>query len=546
MGLLPGPAGGAATAAIAEAMLRRTSVWKFAVLVRDPVLAILEEFYYGFIRSRLLQWNTNMTQVEKKSTFPSDPGLRPLCVDLDGTLVRTDLLLESTFALLRKNILYLFMLPLWLLRGKATLKQEIANRVSLDASLLPYNEQLLKYLHEQRASGRSLTLATASNEKFANNIASHLNIFDNVFASNATTNLACESKRVRLVEQFTEGGFDYAANAMADISIWKSAHEAIIVNPEPGVVAAAERQTNICKIIDDRQDDNKARYYLHALRAHQWLKNILIFVPLVMSHRLDEPALIVQGVLGFISFGLCASSVYLLNDLLDLPSDRAHPSKRNRPFASGSISILHGTALIPLLLIAAFSIALLLPGKYIFVLCVYYTLTLAYSLVLKRAAIIDVLLLASLYTIRILAGGAAVTVPLSFWLLAFSMFLFLSLGLIKRYTELLTMSKIDRTDIAGRGYRIGDLSMLREFGTASAYISVLVLALYINSNTVRDMYSHPDAIWLLCPLLLYTVSRLWLMASRDELHEDPVVFVIRDRRSQILALIAMAFLWIAS
>jgi len=483
-----------------------------------------------------------VTAVQKDSA--TDNTSSPLCVDLDGTLLRTDLLVESVFALLKQNILYAFLLPIWLFKGKAHLKQQIADRVDIDASLLPYHDTFLTYLQQEQQQGRRLILATASNEKFAEAVALYLDIFHDVLASSATTNLSGRRKLKRLQELFGDGGFDYAGNAMVDLPLWQHAQQAVLVNPERGVKAAAEQQGPIAQVFDDREGHPLKRY-LKALRLHQWLKNLLVFVPLLMAHRFGDPALVGQAVLAFLAFGLCASSVYLLNDLLDLPDDRQHPSKRKRPFAAGSISIVHGAMLIPVLLVVAFGIALLLPIEFIGVLALYYTITLAYSLRLKQAALVDVLTLAGLYTIRIIAGAAAVSVVPSFWLLAFSMFLFLSLALVKRFTELLTLQQQERKNASGRGYTSVDLETLSQFGSASAYMAVLVLALYINSETVLDLYTHPEVIWLLCPLLLYMVMRIWMMARRDELHEDPVVFVIRDRRSQWLAIIGAILMWLA-
>ncbi|MCG8099546.1 MAG: UbiA family prenyltransferase, partial [Candidatus Thiodiazotropha taylori] len=297
--------------------------------------------------------------------------------------------------------------------------------------------------------------------------------------------------------------------------------------------------------IFESNSDNRLKNYIKALRLHQWLKNFLIFVPLLMAHKFGDIGLLKQAVLGFFAFGFCASSVYLLNDLLDLADDRKHPTKRNRPFAAGTVSLIHGILLIPVLLVTAFLIALFLPLEFLIVLGLYYLITVAYSFYLKRFAPIDVLTLASLYTTRIIAGAAAVSVMPSFWLLAFSMFLFLSLALVKRFTELLTMQHQAKTKTLGRGYMTTDLETLSHFGSASAYLAVLVLALYINSEHVTGLYTHPEVIWLLCPLLLYLVTRIWLLARRGKVDEDPVVFVIRDRHSQWVVGIGAILLWLA-
>jgi len=485
-----------------------------------------------------------MVSTKDNPTRPAAAEMRPLVVDLDGTLVRTDLLVESVFALLRRNLLFVFLLPLWLIRGKAHFKHEIARRVDFDARLLPYQEQFLGFLRSERAAGRRLALATASNEKFAEAVALHLGLFQDVVASTAVINLSGHRKLERLQGLFGAGGFDYAANAMVDLPLWKAAHSALLVNPERGVLAAAKRQGEVARVFDDRTG-RPLRHYMAAARLHQWLKNLLIFVPLVMAHQVNDPQLVVQAIIAFLAFGLCASSVYLLNDLLDLPDDRRHPTKRRRPFAAGSISIAGGALLMPILLVSAFVLALVLPIEFLGALALYYAVTLAYSLRLKRAALVDVLTLAGLYTVRIIAGAAAVSVVPSFWLLAFSMFFFLSLALVKRFTELRLMEQDDRTTSSGRGYRTSDLEALSQFGSASAYGAILVLALYINSEAVQGLYTHPEVIWLLCPLLLYLVTRIWLLARRDQLDEDPVVFLIRDRRSQWLAAVGAILLWLA-
>ncbi|WP_089725674.1 UbiA family prenyltransferase [Candidatus Thiosymbion oneisti] len=469
---------------------------------------------------------------------------RPLGVDLDGTLIRTDLLVESIFALLKRNVLFVFLLPLWLLKGRAHLKHEIAARVDIDVGLLPYQDDFLAYLKQAYADGRRLILVTAANERFAEAIALNLGIFHRIVASNATVNLSGRRKLERLQDLSGDGGFDYAANAMVDLPVWEQAGEALLVNPEPGVKAAVERRGKVTRVFEDRTG-NPLKHYLKALRIHQWLKNLLVFVPLLLAHRFGDLVLVGQALLAFLAFGLCASSVYLLNDLLDLPDDRRHPTKRHRPFAAGTVSIVYGVMLIPGLLISAFGLALFLPLEFMGMLAFYYLITLAYSLRLKGVALVDVMVLAGLYVIRIIAGAAAVSVMLSFWLLAFSMFLFLSLALVKRFTELLTMQQQEGIAAFGRGYRTTDRETLSQFGSTSAYSAVLVLAFYINSEAMRDLYTHPEVIWLLCPLLLYLMTRIWLLARRGQLDEDPVVFVIRDRYSQWLVGIGALLLWLA-
>jgi 4-hydroxybenzoate polyprenyltransferase len=468
----------------------------------------------------------------------------PLCVDVDGTLIRSDLLLESILALLKQNLLNCFRLPFWLFKGKAHFKQQIANRVDLEVELLPYNESFLNYLKEQKTLGRELILATASNSKYAEQIALHLDIFDQVMASDANTNLDGYRKQQRLLDAFGEKGFDYAANAMIDLKVWKHARKALLVEPDSGVKEKAEKLVLIDQVFDRQQF--LFRTYLKSLRMHQWTKNFLIFIPLIMAHRVGDPNLFLQATLAFLAFGLCSSSAYLLNDLLDLSADRHHPSKRNRPLAAGKLPIEYGILSVPLLLLAALFLASFLPTPFSSLLAAYYLITLTYSLKLKQLLIVDVLTLAGLYTMRLVTGGAAVGITLSFWLLAFSTFLFLSLALVKRYSELLVVRPKENEKIRGRSYQQNDMEGLAQFGSASGFISVLVLAFYINSEEVSKLYSQPKLIWILCPLLLYWISRVWLLTRRDQMHEDPIVFAMKDRTSYVVGIIGLLTLWIAA
>ncbi|MEM0955623.1 MAG: UbiA family prenyltransferase [Pseudomonadota bacterium] len=487
-----------------------------------------------------------MESIQPQPAIPqAPPEQRPLVVDLDGTLVRSDLLVESAFSLLKRKPLALFAMLLWTLKGRAFLKQEIARRVELDCALLPFHEEFLQFLRAESQAGRTLVLATASDAKIATAVAEFLGLFKQVLASDGSLNLSGQHKRLALEQAFGAEGFDYAANAQVDLSIWAAAESALLVNPEPGVQQAAEAQGRVTRIFDDRSA-SKWKLYLRALRAHQWLKNLLLFVPMVLAHKVSDLQLVGQAMVAFLAFSLTASSVYLLNDLLDLEDDRRHPSKRLRPFAAGTLSTLSGTLLIPLLLAAAFALTLTLPGNFLAVLALYYVVTLTYSLRLKQFALVDVLTLCALYTLRIIAGAMAIAILPSFWLLVFSMFLFLSMALAKRVTELQIMQQQGLSTSPGRGYQTRDMETLSQFGSASALMAVLVLALYINSDAVTQLYQYPELIWLLCPLLLYMLTRIWLLTRRGELHEDPVVFLIRDRISQGIALASGLLLWLAA
>lgn len=466
-----------------------------------------------------------------------------LCVDLDGSLIRSDVLVESALALMRTDPLRGLMMPMWLLRGKAHLKERIASHTELDVSLLPYDERVLRLITERREAGQRIVLSTASHQKFAQQIADHLGLFDEVLSTEGDTNLAGVNKRKRLVERFGERGFDYIGNSRDDLEVWKFASGGILASPGIGVEKGARDVVRVDKVFKTRTTWTA---YLRQMRLHQWAKNLLVFVPLILAHQTSNLALLSQAVFAFIAFGLAASSVYVLNDLLDLEADRHHLRKRHRPLASGVVPIIHGVLLAPILLATAFLVAIKISWGFFLVLAVYYALTVAYSTFLKRRVMLDVVTLAALYTTRILAGAAVTGVPLSFWLLAFSLFLFLSLALVKRYSELVVMRGQGLLEARGRGYQVADLTILSSLGAASGYIAVLVMALYINSPEVRDLYQRPEILWLSCPALLFWVGRIWILAHRGNVHDDPVVFALGDRWSQVLGAFLLAVVLLAT
>lgn len=461
----------------------------------------------------------------------------PLCVDLDGTLIRSDMLFESALSLLRRNPLYLFSFVLWLARGRAHLKREIARRAEVDPATLPYDQRVVDWLREE-AGTRPRVLCTASDASLAKSIAEHLGLFDEVMASDGETNLAGRHKGESLRQRYGDKGFDYAGNEHRDLHIWKHARKAIVVNAKNGLARAAGEHCEVERVFEP--DGGGLKVWLKALRLHQWLKNLLVFLPLFAAHRVLEPAALIHGIVAFFAFSLCASGVYVLNDLFDLDADRRHPRKRLRPFAAGTLPLASGLAAAPLLTLAGLALALAVSLPFAGVLLSYYVLTLAYSLRLKRIVMLDVVVLAALYTVRIIGGAVAIGGGLSFWLLAFSMFLFLSLAMLKRYTELQSMLAAGKAQASGRGYAVEDVALIQSLGGASGYMSVLVLALYINSTASEALYRHQEVLWLLCPLLLYWISRVWLIAHRGGMHDDPVVFALVDRVSRVvLALCAI-------
>lgn len=467
----------------------------------------------------------------------------PLFVDLDGTLIKSDVLLESILLLLQQNPLYLFLLPVWLLRGRANLKYQVARRVRIPCELLPLNPELLAYLHEQRALGRRLILISASNEKPVGEIARHIALFDDAIGSDQNINLRAQAKMERIRQLHPSGGFAYAGNSHADLTIWAQAAEIILVNCPTGIgETLLDRAQNILQL-DAVTNSNET--FLNAMRPHQWLKNGLIFLPLLLSHQLNNIDLLMQAAIGFTSFSLCASSVYLMNDMLDLNSDRLHTTKRLRPFASGDLALEWGFIGSPALLLAAVLVALFLDAAFLYVLATYWTLTCLYSFWLKRLFLVDAITLAALYTLRIIAGSAAIGVVTTNWLLAFSLCVFFGLALVKRFTELNNLQSTGGSEIKGRAYTTASLKAISSAGAVSSLLAVGVFAMYINAPDITRLYSMPVLLWLICPLLLYLLARIWSQAHKGLLHEDPILFAITDHRSQFITLLCAVIVWMA-
>jgi 4-hydroxybenzoate polyprenyltransferase len=458
-----------------------------------------------------------------------------LCVDLDGTLVRTDLLLESCLALIKNKPLLIFAIPKWLLKGKAYLKEQIAKRVKLDVSLLPYNSEFLDYLKHEHASGRELILATATHKLLADKIAAHLGIFSRCFATENGKNLSGARKRKKIISELGEGNFDYAANDHVDLAVWSHSRKIILVNPDRSLESKARDVAEVAKTF--KGNELSPMQYINALRPHQWAKNLLVLIPYLAAHSVINTEVLTSIFLALVSFSLCASGAYVVNDMLDVEADRSHPKKRNRPFASGALPLSHGMLMVPVLFFASFALAALLPIWFSIILAGYLLTTFAYTMDLKERIIVDVLVLAILYTYRLLAGSAATGIWPSTWLLGFSMFLFLSLALVKRYSELHSIAGPEDQKTKGRGYKRSDLPLVLSLGTSSGYLAVLVLALYISSADILLRYASPELLWGLCILLLYWISRTWMLTSRGKMNHDPVVFALTDRISQAVGMI---------
>lgn len=452
-----------------------------------------------------------------------------LVVDLDGTLLRSDMLLESFWSALGRDWRSPILSARALLRGRAALKRHLAGAATIAVETLPYDSGVIERVRQWRAAGGRTALVTATDEDLAGRIASHVGLFDEVHGSDGRRNLKGPAKAEFLAERFAQGGYAYVGDAAADLPVWERSQMAYTVNVPRRLRARADRLG--VEVEHMVTGTRSLRPYLRAMRPHQWVKNALVFLPALAAHQLGAATLL-PAVLAFVAFSLVASSVYVLNDLLDLAADREHPRKRNRPFASGAIPIAHGSWMAVGLLLAGGLASVALGAGFVLVMLTYYAATLAYSLHLKRQALIDIALLAGLYTTRIVAGGVATGIALSMWLLAFSIFLFFCLAAVKRQAELVDGAKSGKADASGRGYLVSDLPIVAAMAIGSGYVAVLVMALYVSSPAVAQLYSFVPALWGICCVLLYWVSRMVMITHRGQMHDDPIVFAFRDRASQ--------------
>ena len=456
-----------------------------------------------------------------------------LFVDLDGTLVATDTLIESIVIFLKNNPFRIIYLLLWYIKGKVYIKKQLSQCAMPNVALLPYNKEVLDYLRKAKSSGQEIVLATAANHKIADEVSSHLAIFDGVIATNQNYNLKGKYKLDAIINYVGEQPFDYIGDSKADIPIWQEARKAIIINPSSSLLNNLSNKINVTTIKTFRRSSN-VRVWIKAIRIHQWTKNILLFLPIIMAHRFFDLDMLLKNILTFISFSLIASAGYIINDILDFEADRQNPEKKQRPFAEGLLSFYSGFIGFLFLTLCGFALAIItLPILFSIILLLYLILTLTYSLFLKRKTIIDVITLSVCYNIRIIAGGAAIAVPISSWLIVFSMFFFISLAFMKRYADLITLDDI-KPNIIGRGYIKKDIPIVGSAGIASGYISLLVLTLYIYSDHVNELYKQPFLLWLVIPFILYLISRLWLKTVRGEMTSDPIIFIIKDRISYII------------
>jgi 4-hydroxybenzoate polyprenyltransferase len=464
-----------------------------------------------------------------------------LVVDLDGTLVLTDTFAACLLETLRKRFSSLPAVIAGFLRGRAVSKRVAASLAGLNVASLPYNEPLLEFLRAEKAAGRRLILATGADLSIATEVAEHLGIFDEVIASDGARNITGDEKARAIHERIGDAPYTYAGNSRADLRVWRRSQAAILV----GANRSCARELRTAGIAVQRvfaSTGSVWRARMRCLRAHQWSKNLLVFVPVVLSHQAGNPAALWQGLMAFMALSFAASALYIVNDLLDLQADRMHPNKRRRPLASGSVSVESGVIMAALLLTAAGGLSCVLTPAGRLLLGAYAAASLTYSLKLKRMLFLDVTSLSLLYALRVLYGGATTGIDISVWTLAFSLFLFTSLATTKRIAELRRVDPAVAGTQEYRGYAGVDVGQLSSLAAAAGFVSVLVLALYINSPEVRLLYRRPRGLWLLCPILIYWIGRLTLIANRGHLDDDPVTFALKDRATRIAGVVSLIIL----
>lgn len=470
-----------------------------------------------------------------------DPVNRPpLYIDLDGTLYPGDTLWESLVLLLCRQPLAAPQLLLKCLTGPASLKRWLSERILPDAVLLPYRPQVIDQCRRERHAGRRVVLATAAHHRIAHSVAKHLGCFDAVISTDRDNMKG--HRKLLAIQQDARGPFWYAGDCAADLPIWKAASGAILVGP-----AAAWGPERVPTLVVARLPDghNRILSFFKVLRPHQWVKNFLIFLPMLAAHRVSSGDDWRKAGLVFLAFCLCASSVYLVNDLMDIENDRAHTHKRSRPFAAGTMPLLSGLVAAPLLLVLAAAVAWLACPASALILTIYYFASFAYSLYLKTHVLLDVFVLTGLYGIRVIAGAVTVNVPLSPWLTAFTAFFFLSLALGKRAAELHSIRSQGEDVVKGRGWQADDLPFVTNAGIGSAFCAALVVGLYVTGITASTLYQRPEILWGTIPLILWWCTRIWLKASRGQLNEDPVLFALHDVGSWLAALLLLIVLFLA-
>lgn len=470
-----------------------------------------------------------------------------LFVDLDGTLIKSDLLFECLVPIIKNYFYALFLAPFWLLKGKAYLKDKFSDLVSINPEILPYNNNVLEYIRKEKENGSKIILATASNIKLAKSISDYLGIFDDVIASSKEENLKGKNKlnkiKLYIENNNTNKEFSYIGDSKADVKIFNETDIPIVVGNK-NVFNKIKSKNDKTTFVDGENDFSLKKFF-KMIRTYQWVKNFLIFLPLILAHKFLDVNLLLKALVAFFSFSFLASSVYIINDIMDVESDRIHPSKKNRPIASGAVKISSALKVAFILMPLSFIISIFLGKEFLFVLLTYFITTSCYSFYLKKIMLVDILILSLLYTVRMFAGGVALNIYLSPWLFMFSMFFFFSLACAKRYSELYAVRNNLQDEIKGRGYQAQDLEQIQIFGSSSGYIAILIFALYIQSDISMKLYKTPSFFWALCPIMLYWISRVWLLSHRGQMTQDPIIFALKDKVSYVVLILSIIIFGVA-
>jgi len=468
----------------------------------------------------------------------------PLCVDLDGTLIKTDSIMEATILAIKSNPFLIFLLPFWIIKGKNYFKYHILEIAKPDAELLPYNEDVINIIKAAKSEGRKTVLTTASLESVAIDVNDYLGLFDELIFSSENHNNRSKNKTNTLNDKFGKSNYDYIGNSNADLEVFASSRKAFLVTNSKRLISKAQKLNSNLDII--HTDTHFFKNLIKEMRLYQWIKNVLIFLPILLAHEFTDITAITNSIIAFFCFSFTASFIYIINDLLDLESDRNHKKKCRRPFASGKLNPVPAFSISFVLMLASLLVAIFyLPNDFDLILLFYLLLTTLYSVYLKKIVIADIITLAVLYSTRIIAGGEISKLPLSKWFIAFSLFMFFSLAIIKRYTELKNLIKQNKTKIKGRGYETDDMKLLLTLGTSSGYISVLIFLLYIFSPAVSMLYNNPLYLIPVSILLLAWITNMWFKAFRGEMNEDPIVYTVKDSFSYVLIVLIILFIILA-
>lgn len=476
---------------------------------------------------------------------PAKPEL-PLCVDLDNTLVHTNTLVETIVGALRKNPAWVFLIPLWALRGQAYLWSRLVVAFQPSASTLPYAEPVVELVKREAATGRPLVLTTGAHEIVARSVASHLGQFTTVLATNGSVHLVGSAKAAALQSRYGQNGFDYVGDSREDMAVFRICRKAYVASASPALARELQRANIAATFLYPDGSPRRWSGFLAAIRPKQWVKNVLVFVPLLLGHRFADPQGLINTIATCALLCLASSAVYLLNDIFDVEVDRQHHSKRRRPFASGRLPIEWGG--VAAIVLASLSVGLgwLVSPSVSIGLASYLAGTMLYSLWLKKLLIVDMILLASFYVFRVYLGSVATGIRISSWTALFCLFIFSGLAALKRYSELHNRVQQTTSSPNRRAYLLEDAMPLLSIGTSSFAGATVALGLYLGSPEVRGLYRTPDLLWLLCPILLGWTGRLWILGHRGELgDEDPVAFALRDRWSHVALLVAGLFFLLA-